>query len=90
MGLTVWKFDYFRQNIWRGQICFGTSIFGQFCILMIYKHLITCDKYFQLEAHNMKIDLFSDDFEMVRLIREPRFSVSFCIFPTCYHIPADD
>ena len=61
-----------------------------FYILMIYKHLLTCDKKFQLETHNMKIDLFLADFESVRLIQEPEFSVSFCIFPTCNNIPTND
>ena len=57
---------------------------------MIYKHLLTCDKNFQLEAHDMKIDLFLANFERDRLIQEPEFSVSFCIFPTCNNIPNDD
>ena len=61
-----------------------------FCILMIYKHLLTYDKNFQLEGHDMKIDLFLVDFERVRFIQEPEFLVSFCIFPTCNNIPTDD
>ena len=61
-----------------------------FCILMIYKHLLTCDKNFQLEDHDVKIDLFLVDFERVRFIQEPKFLVSFCIFPTCNNILTDD
>ena len=61
-----------------------------FFILMICKYLLTCDKNFQPEAHDMKIDLFLVDFERVRLIQEPIFLVSFCIFPTCNNIPTDD
>ena len=38
----------------------------------------------------MKIDLFLANFERDRLIQEPEFSVSFCIFPTCNNIPNDD
>ena len=54
-----------------------------FCILMIYNHLLTCDKNFQLEAHDKKIDLSTADFERVRLLQEPKFLVRFCIFLTC-------
>ena len=57
---------------------------------MIYKHLLSCDKNFQLGAHDMKIDLFLVDFERVRFIQEPEFLVSFCIFPTCNNIPTAD
>ena len=46
-----------------------------FCILMIYNHLLTCNKNFQHEAHDMKIDLFIVDFERVRLIEDPKFLV---------------
>ena len=38
-----------------------------FFILMICKHLLTCDTNFQLEAHGMKIDLFLVDFGRVRI-----------------------
>ena len=57
---------------------------------MIYERLLTCDNNFQLEAHDMNIDLFLADFERVRLIQEPEFSISFCIFPECNNIPTDD
>ena len=57
---------------------------------MIYKHLLTCDKNFQLEAHDMKIDLFLVDFERVKFIQEPKFLVSFYIFPICDNIPTAD
>ena len=50
---------------------------------MIYNHLLTCDKNFQLEAHDKKIDLSIADFERVRLLQEPKFLVRFCIFLTC-------
>ena len=39
-----------------------------FCSLIIYKHLLTCDINFQLQAHDMKIHLFPVDFARVRLI----------------------
>ena len=38
----------------------------------------------------MKIDLFLANFERIRLIKEPEFLVSFCIFLTCNNIPTDD
>ena len=38
----------------------------------------------------MKIDLFLVNYERVRLIQEPEFLVSFCIFLTCNNIPTDD
>ena len=62
----------------------------RFCSLVIYKHLLTFEKNFQLEAHDMKIDLFLVNSESVRLIQEPEFLVSFCIFSTSNNIPNDD
>ena len=56
---------------------------------MIYKHLLTCDKNFQLETRDMKIDLFLGDFERARLIQEPEILVSFCI-PRCNNKRGDD
>ena len=51
-----------------------------FCILMIYKHLLTCDKNFQLEAHDMKIDLFLADFERSDWFRNLNFRSFFAFF----------
>ena len=61
-----------------------------FSILVIYKHLLTFEKNFPLEAHDMKIDLFLVDSERVRLIQESEFLVSFCIFSTWNNIPTAD
>ena len=57
---------------------------------MTYKHWLTSGKNSELESHDMKIDLFLADFERVRLIQEPEFLASFCIFPTCNNTPTGD
>ena len=53
----MWKLDYFSQNIWRGQICFETQIFGQF---LHFDDLqpFTYDENFKSGAHDLKIELF--------------------------------
>ena len=52
------------------------SVFGV-CSTSVYN---TCDKIFQPEAHDMKIDLFLVDFERIRLIKETEFLDSFAFF----------
>ena len=83
----IWKLVSSSQRLFEGvRLVLEPQFLVSFCILMIYKHLLICGKNFQLEAHDMKIDLFLVDFERVRLIQEPEFLVSFCIFPSCNNI----
>ena len=67
-----------------GQTALRTPSFVQFL------YFDDLQAFFQLEVHDIKIDLFLGDFERVRLIQKLEILVSFCIFSTCNNIRTDE